>query len=134
VTKAQPPNPSAVVLVDHGSREPAANEQLEALAKAVRRRLPGRSVRVAHLEIEAPSLEEALQACVAEGAQEIVVHPYFLAPGRHASSDIPRHAEAFAAHHPGLRICVTEPLGVHDGLVQAVVERVTAGDRRSRGR
>lgn len=115
------------MIVDHGSRERAANRQLEAIAEAVRQRLPGRSVRIAHMEIARPSLEETLAQCVADGAAEIVVHPYFLAPGQHASSDIPHRAAAVAARHPGLRIRVTQPLGVHDGVVQAVVERLTEG-------
>lgn len=124
----------AVVLVDHGSRAPEANAVLEAVAERLRARLPGRRVRVAHMEIASPGLDEAIEACVAEGAREIVVHPYFLAPGRHASRDIPRMAERAAARHPGVVVQVTEPLGLHDGIVDAVVARISAGGDPSRTR
>ena len=116
----------AVVLVDHGSRAPEANALLEALAERVRARLPDRLVRVAHMEIAPPSLGEAIDACVAAGAREVVVHPYFLTPGRHAVRDIPRMASEAAARHPGVAVRVTGPLGLHDGLVDAVVARIDA--------
>jgi sirohydrochlorin ferrochelatase len=114
----------AIVLVDHGSRRPEANAVLDGIAARLRARLPGRLVRVAHLELAAPGLAEAVAACVAEGAGEIVVLPYFLAPGEHASRDVPALAAAAAARHPDVSIRVAEPLGVHEGLVDAVLARV----------
>ena len=125
------PGERAVILVDHGSRERAANAQLAAIAAALARQLRGRRVSTAHLSIAAPGLPVAIDACVAEGAREIVVMPYFLAPGRHAKHDVPRLARAARARHPGVRIAVSAPLGVHAGLVAAVAERVRqAGVRR----
>jgi sirohydrochlorin ferrochelatase len=114
----------AVILVDHGSRERAANAQLARIAAVLARRLRGRRVRTAHLSIAAPGLPAAIAACVAEGVREIVVMPYFLAPGRHARHDVPRLAREARARHPGVRIAVSAPLGVHAGLVAAVAERV----------
>jgi sirohydrochlorin ferrochelatase len=114
----------AVVLVDHGSREGKANRQLSAVAALLAKRLPGRRIARAHLSLARPSLPEAIDACVAAGAREIVVMPYFLAPGRHARRDIPRLAREARARHPGIRIRVSAPLGVHAGLVAAVADRV----------
>jgi len=116
----------AVILVDHGSRERAANAQLAAIARALARKLRGRRVATAHLSLAAPSLPEAIDACVAQGARQIVVVPYFLAPGRHVRHDLPRLARAARARHPGVRIQVAAPLGVHAGLVAAVRTRVLA--------
>jgi sirohydrochlorin ferrochelatase len=84
------------------------------------------------MELAEPSLDQAIDACVAAGAAEIVVHPYFLGPGRHSREDIPRLAAASAADHPGVQLSVSEPLGVHPGLVDAVLERVSACEERSR--
>jgi sirohydrochlorin ferrochelatase len=114
----------AVVLVDHGSREAEANAVLEAVAECVRERLPGRLVRVAHLELAPPALAEAIDACVREGAREVVVQPFFLAPGRHGGGDIPRLAREAAARHPGVTVRVTAPLGAHPGVVEAVLGRL----------
>ena len=118
----------AVLLVDHGSRLAEANRIVERIAERVRRRLPGHLVAIAHMEQGAPSVEEAFDLLVDRGATHVVVHPYFLAPGRHSSRDIPARAERAASRPPGLRVRVGEPLGVHDGVVEAVLARVREAD------
>lgn len=118
----------AVVLVDHGSRERAANRQLAAVAAALARHLPGRRIATAHLSVVRPTLAEAIADLVARGAREIVVMPCFLAPGRHATRDVPRLARAAAAQHPGVRVRVTAALGAHAGVVAAVAARIRAAD------
>jgi len=120
--------------VDHGSREPAANAQLERMARALRRRLPGIPVEIAHLSLARPGIEDAVEACAERGVREVVVVPYFLAPGRHATEDVPRIARV-AARRFGLRLRVAEPLGVHAGVVDALAARagrarITSAARR----
>ena len=116
----------AIVLVDHGSRAAAANRVVATLARKLRRRLPGCIVHFAHMELAAPTIAEAIDACVADGAHEIVVHPYFLAPGRHSTRDVPALARAAARKHRGVRVRISAPLGAHDALVDVVLERVGA--------
>ena len=114
----------AVVLIDHGSRRDEANAQLDALAARVAARLPDWIVRIAHLELLPPTLADAIDACVAAGACEIVIHPFFLTPGRHASADIPRLATEAAARHPGVTLRTSEILGLHESIVDVVLERI----------
>jgi sirohydrochlorin ferrochelatase len=114
----------AVLLVDHGSRRPEANAVLDGIAELLRDRLPGTIVRVAHMELAAPGIGAGVDACVAEGATEIVVHPYFLGPGEHASQDIPSQVRAAGDRHRHVSIRVSEPLGVHPGLVDAILDRI----------
>ena len=57
----------AILLVDHGSRRPEANEQLESIAQLLRDRDPERIVRVAHMEIASPTIAEGIAACVLQG-------------------------------------------------------------------
>ena len=121
----------AILLVDHGSRVAEANAALEQIAEQLRARLPDRIVRVAHLEIAPPDIGEGIDACVAAGAREIVVHPYFLSPGRHTSHDIPRQVEEAAARHPGVRIRLTPALGPHAKLLDVIVERVERASETS---
>ena len=122
----------AVLLVDHGSRREEANSQLDALAERVRARLPDRFVQLAHMELAEPSIEQGVDACVAAGAQEIVVHPYFLGPGNHTRDDIPRLVAEATARHAGLRVAISEPLGLHDKLVDVVLARVEEAGRGER--
>lgn len=113
----------AIVLVDHGSRRAEANASLEEVAELVRAAAPGRLVRCAHMELAPPALADAVADCAREGAREIVVVPYFLAPGSHSTRDIPRLAREAAARHPGVSVRVAEPLGVHPALAEVVLER-----------
>jgi sirohydrochlorin ferrochelatase len=114
----------AVLLVDHGSRRPQANEQLEALARQLRARLPDRLIVTAHLEIAQPDIAAGLEACAQAGAAEVVVHPYFLGPGRHTAEDIPRQVASARERHPEMSIRLSEPLGLHPGILDVVVDRI----------
>jgi sirohydrochlorin ferrochelatase len=114
----------AILLVDHGSRRAEANELLRSVAERVRQRSAACLVCVAHMELASPSIAEGIEACVAGGAEEIIVHPYFLGPGSHTTHDIPRLVREAAAQHPRVRIAISEPLGLHEGLVDAVLARV----------
>ena len=113
-----------ILLVDHGSRREQANAQLEMLAEEIRARLPDEVVRVAHLEVATPSIAEAVDACVAAGVDDLVVHPFFLGPGRHSAVDIPEQVAAAGSRHPGLRFRISEPLGLHPGIIDAILDRI----------
>ena len=63
----------AILLVDHGSRRPEANAQLEALGEQVQARVGERFVTIAHMELAEPSIADGIAACVDAGATEIVV-------------------------------------------------------------
>jgi sirohydrochlorin ferrochelatase len=114
----------AILLVDHGSRRADANDQLETIARLIREREPGRVVVAAHMEIASPSVDDGIDECVAAGSRQIVVHPYMLAAGRHSTFDIPNLAAEAAKRYPGLSITVAKPLGVHEKIIDVVLERV----------
>ncbi len=113
----------ALLLVDHGSRQAAANELLEQIGGLVRARRPDLVVELAHMEIATPSLEEGVAACISAGAREIVIHPYFLAPGLHTQHTIPELVAKSAARHPDVALRISQPLGLHEKLLDVVIER-----------
>lgn len=114
---------TALLIVDHGSTRPAANAMLEDVAKILRQQRPELIVHTAHMELANPSIAQGFAACVQDGATEVIVHPYMLSPGRHATSDIPRLSAKAAAAFPGVTFRVTEPLGLHEKLGEVVLER-----------
>jgi sirohydrochlorin ferrochelatase len=118
----------AIVLLDHGSRRAAANAQLEELRERVALRRPEAHVVAAHLEVAEPDLQQAIDDCVAGGATRIVVHPFFLSPGRHTRQDIPQQVLAARDRHPDVAIVQSEPLGLSDDLVELVLARIAQAD------
>ena len=113
----------ALVLVDHGSRFQAANDMLVDVTRLVRDLSGMNRVYHAHMELAEPTIRQAFEAAVREGATTVIYHPYFLSPGRHSMSDIPRMVAEAAQAFPGIAYCVTEPLGVHPKIGEVVLER-----------
>lgn len=122
---------TALIFVDHGSRFQAANVMLEEVVRMAREHGGYDLVEAAHMELAEPTLEQAFERCVAQGAERVVVHPYFLSPGRHSQSDIPRMTREAGAKYPHVETWMTEPLGVDDRLIEVVLSRVEECLRRS---
>lgn len=120
----------ALIIVDHGSTVKEANDLLVSICERIKE-FNSKSgsefdiVRQCHMELAEPTIKEAFDECVSLGATEIVVHPYFLAPGRHSTKDIPRMVEEAASNHPEVIFSVTEPLGLHDKLIEVILERAS---------
>ena len=114
----------AILLIDHGSRRPAANEMLDCMANLVQALVgPDVVVRHAHMELAEPSIEAGFAACVEAGAREVVAFPYMLSPGRHSTGDIPDLVAAAAARFPDVAWRVTPAFGVHEKLGELILER-----------
>jgi sirohydrochlorin cobaltochelatase len=115
---------TAIILVDHGSREPSANEVVTEMARLVQAKVGDRAVvRWAHMELCEPNLEVAIDAAVAAGASLVIVQPLFLVPGRHAARDIPALASAARERHPGVTFQMGEVIGADPLLAELVVQR-----------
>jgi sirohydrochlorin ferrochelatase len=114
----------AIIVVDHGSIVREANEMLGTVADLIQKMAgPDVIVRLAHMELAEPTIADAFRECVAAGADDVVVFPYMLSPGRHSTTDIPRMVAQAAKEHPGVAYSVTPPFGVHEKLAEVVLER-----------
>lgn len=118
------PPDTGVVVVDHGSRRSESNQQLESFAKMFAEATSCPIVEPAHMELAEPSLAAAFAACVRRGAKRVVIFPYFLAPGRHWTEDIPRLAAEAAESHPGITYLVTAPIGLHPLMTTIMQQRI----------
>ena len=118
------PHGTAVIVIDHGSRMPAANHMLDDVVRMYQDATGAEIVEPAHMELAEPTLDDAASRCVARGATSIVVHPYFLAPGRHSTSDIPNMVAELAPRYPEIYFRVTEPLGVDTIMAQLMHQRI----------
>lgn len=120
------PENTAVILVDHGSRRAESNNLLLEVVDAFREHSTWSIVEPAHMELAEPSIATAFAKCAGQGAELVIVFPYFLSPGRHWHDDIPRLAAEAAEAWPGIRFVVTAPLGLHTLMLQVIDQRITA--------
>lgn len=118
------PDGTAIIVIDHGSKRDEANRMLLGVVAQFQAVTGSKIVEAAHMELAEPTLEDAVKACIAQGARQIVVHPYFLAPGRHSTEDIPAMVEALAPQYPEITFRVTEPLGIAPQMAEVMQQRI----------
>ncbi|KAL3629195.1 hypothetical protein CASFOL_026417 [Castilleja foliolosa] len=114
-----------VIIVDHGSRRKESNLMLNEFVVMFKEKTKYPIVEPAHMELAEPSIKDAFDSCVQQGAKRVIVSPFFLFPGRHWNQDIPSLTTEAAKDHPGITYLVTAPLGLHEKLVDVVNERIS---------
>ncbi|XP_042965274.1 sirohydrochlorin ferrochelatase, chloroplastic-like isoform X1 [Carya illinoinensis] len=113
-----------VIIVDHGSRRKESNLMLNQFVTMFRDKTGYPIVEPAHMELAEPSIRDAFGSCVQQGANQVIVSPFFLFPGRHWHQDIPSLTAEAAKEHPRVSYIITAPLGLHDLLVDVVDDRI----------
>jgi sirohydrochlorin cobaltochelatase len=82
---------NAIVLIGHGSRLPFNRRVVAALADTIRGLGRWDYVGYCFLEMERPTIPEALaDACSDTSIEQVVFAPVFIASGAHIRTDIPR--------------------------------------------
>ena len=112
----EPPTP-AIILLAHGARDERWGEPFRSIAERLRAAAPELAIELAYLDHLPPSLDQAVQTLVDEGARSVRIVPLFFGRGGHLREDVPRRVEAIAARLPGVAIDVTLPAG-DDAAVQ----------------
>jgi len=119
-----PPRRRGLLIVDHGTRNEAANARFAALAQRIADARSDWLVEHAHMEIAQPGFEAGISLLVERGALEILVHLHFLGAGYHVRESIPELVESVRAKHPEIHIETTAPLGDDPRIVEIVLGRM----------
>ncbi len=111
---------AALVLLAHGSPDPAWILPIERSADRLRELAPLHFVTIATLD--AGSFAAAVDRCLAAGHDDIRVLAYFMsAGGRHLQRDIPALVKATRKQHPAATITlIPGALGVADEVLDAL--------------
>ncbi len=115
---------TAILLMAHGSRIAEANDAVHEIARMVKNFADYEIVEVAFRENHSPNIQEGIDACVAQGAQRILLAPYFLYMGAHVQEDLPKEMEQARQRHPDVDIAMGRHLGVHKRLAKLVIDRI----------
>lgn len=115
---------NALVLFAHGARDTRWSASLHALAEAIRPRVDQASIRIAFLELQSPTLPEALEVAAAEGARRIHVLPVFWAGAGHIDNELPALLAEFGTRRPEVAVRVLPVLSELPGLIDFVARTV----------
>jgi len=115
---------TAILLMAHGSRIPEANDAVREIAETVRKMTGFDIVEVAFREQHPPNIQQGIDACVAQGAERIILMPYFLYMGAHVQEDLPEEMARARERYPRVEFAMGRHLGVHRKLAELVVERI----------
>jgi sirohydrochlorin ferrochelatase len=115
---------TAILLIAHGSRQQAANDDLRALASRLVTRDGFPIVEPSFLELADPTIEMGALRCVESGATRVLIIPYFLSSGLHLNRDLTAAREDLSRQYPGVTFILGAPLGPHRLLDELVLERI----------
>lgn len=111
-----------MLIIDRGSRQREAGEELEKICGAIEKEGRYEYVNYCFLEVEPPFIEDGLPKALAQNLDGLTVVPYFLYPGRKVKVAV---AEAMTYQKStGTKLCVTRAMSMHPAMVELADARV----------
>jgi sirohydrochlorin ferrochelatase len=116
----------SIILIVHGSRLQSSNDEAKQLANKLAKTLDKKYpiVEIAFLELTAPSIAEAIESCIQQGANEVCLMPYFLCAGHHVMRDIPNEVKPLQEKYPQIAFHTTAHVGSSDLITNLLCELV----------
>ncbi|MEJ5327624.1 MAG: sirohydrochlorin nickelochelatase [Candidatus Bathyarchaeia archaeon] len=116
-----------LIIIGHGSKLPHNRENLEKLADILRKRAIFKTVEIAFMVRNTPTIPDAIESLAKKGVSKIVLVPAFLAPGVHTTREIPELI-AMKEKEPllkgrGIELVYGEPLGADARIAEIIEEK-----------
>ena len=111
-----------LLLIDRGSREREASEELEIICKRLKEKGEYVFTDFCFLEVEPPYIEDGISRCLKEDIDSLTIVPYFLYPGKkvkNAVTDVMKYQK-----NTDVKFVVTKPMSMHKTLVEVVENRI----------
>jgi precorrin-8X/cobalt-precorrin-8 methylmutase len=116
-----------LILIGHGSKLPHNRENLEKLADILRNRGKFKSVEIAFMIRDTPTIAEAIDAMAKKGVSKMVLVPAFLAPGVHTTQEIPELIGVKEKQPDlkalGIELVYGEPIGSDERIADILEEK-----------
>ncbi len=113
-----------LLLIDRGSREREASEELEAICSQVKVRGNYTFVDYCFLEVEPPYIEDGIGRCLKNGIDSLTIVPYFLYPGRKVKDAVTTVMRF--QKDTDVKFVVTKSMSMHKTMVEIVENRIRA--------
>jgi sirohydrochlorin cobaltochelatase len=123
---------SAYLLIAHGSKEKQSNQDFLSFVEKLSRSQPERVFQQAFLELAKPSIPEAIDLCVKNGAEQVFVIPFMLFSGRHVKEDVPHFIQEAKAKHPAIDFHYSSPLAESPEMLELVAQKIKSFERKKK--
>lgn len=107
---------TTILLVGHGSRDPAGNQDIETFVQHWREQQATWHIEVCYIEFAEVLIAEGLSRAVAH-AQRVIVVPLFLNAAGHVKMEIPEHIERARLAFPATDFLYVPHLGAEDSIL-----------------
>jgi precorrin-8X/cobalt-precorrin-8 methylmutase len=124
--------PYSIVVAAHGSRDPVAIQEVEALLALMRKRAPERHITHGFLEFALPTIDESVRGAVEAGAKCVVMLPALLLAATHAKNDMPGELAVLKRDFPGVEFHFGAPMDVHPLLLRLAQQRIVEAEATSK--
>jgi precorrin-8X/cobalt-precorrin-8 methylmutase len=118
---------TGLIIIGHGSKLPHNRENLEKLADMLRKRAAFKTVDIAFMVRNKPTIPEAIESIAKKGVTKIVLVPAFLAPGVHTTQEIPEmiglKEKEPSLMERGIKLVYGEPLGSDERIAEIIEEK-----------
>lgn len=112
-----------LLLIDRGSKQREAEEELEVLVKEILKKSDYVFADYCFLEVVPPFIDDGVKKCLKADIDSLTIVPYFLYPGRKvkaAVTDVMKFQSSTK-----IKFLVTKPMTMHQKLIDLVDNRVT---------
>lgn len=119
----------SLLLVAHGSRRRESNEEIAQVANSLCEQVQDQFECTQHafLELAEPSIPEAIEQLISQGATEVLILPYFLSAGRHVHEDVPGIIQAKQKEHQNVTMHIAPYLGESEDMIALLAKLSTHG-------
>ncbi|MDE1844275.1 MAG: sirohydrochlorin cobaltochelatase [Thaumarchaeota archaeon] len=111
-----------LLLIDRGSKEREASEELEIICKEVKKKGGYAFAEYCFLEVTLPYIDDGIKKCLKSDIDSLTIVPYFLYPGKKVKAAVTE-----AMKHQSttdVKFLVTKPMSMHMTLVKLVQSRI----------
>ena len=112
-----------LLLIDRGSREREASEELETICEELKSKGNYVFTDFCFLEVEPPFIDDGIEKCLKQDIDTLTIVPYFLYPGKKVKIAVTEVMKL--QKNTNVKFVVTKPMSMHKTLVELVQNRIS---------
>ncbi len=110
---------TSVLLVGHGSRNQAGNDEIQAFQRQWQAMHPDWRIELCYIELAEVLLDEGLRRA-AQGADKVIVIPLILSAAGHVKAEIPEHIEEAREQFPDVDFIYAPHIGANEDILKVL--------------